>query len=273
VLVASAPAMDGLLGAVFAYSRGPGGWVEEAKLSPPGPSVGMGEAVCLDGDILVAGADDTDFGGQNNPGLAYVFQRFQAGWAPIEQLESWVSQPETFFGSSVSVSGTRVAIGAPGKNPQTTPLNQGKADALEITPVDAFVYCTAKVNSQGCVPAIGWSGTPSASAGSGFDVYCLENRDNVSGTFFYGVSGPKFAPYQGGYLCVQGPAKRTGIQNSGGSGACTGEFHYDFNARIASGADPQLFAGQTVWGQYWSRDSQSSFGSNRSDAIEFTIQP
>ena len=29
-------------------------------------------------------------------------------------------------------------------------------------------YCTAKTNSQGCVPAVGSTGTPSATAGSGF---------------------------------------------------------------------------------------------------------
>jgi hypothetical protein len=70
-----------------------------------------------------------------------------------------------------------------------------------------------------------------------------------------------------------GPVKRTGIQNSGGVGPCNGEFHFDFNAHIASGVNPSLVAGQTVWGQFWSRDAPSSFGSNRSDAIEFVIQP
>ena len=35
----------------------------------------------------------------------------------------------------------------------------------------------------------------------------------------------------------------------------------------------RLVAGQTVWCPYWSRDAAASLGSNRSDALEFTIRP
>jgi Tol biopolymer transport system component len=40
----------------------------------------------------------------------------------------------------------------------------------EYEPIVGTVYCTAETNSKGCAPAIAFTGTPSASAGSGFTV-------------------------------------------------------------------------------------------------------
>ena len=150
------------------------------------------------------------------------------------------------------------------------PLHFGPI-VVDTTPVST--YCTSKVNSQGCLPAIGWVGSaPSASAGSGFDVIATNTLDNKNGLFFYGYA-PKASQFQGGWLCVQAPIKRTGVQSSGGTSPCGGQFTYDFNAHIASGIDPNLMAGTTVYGQYWSRDPQSSFNTNRTDAIQMTICP
>ena len=136
------------------------------------------------------------------------------------------------------------------------------------------VYCTAKANSLGCVPAIGWSGTPSASAGSGFVLSADDVLGNVPGIFFYGLTGATNQPFQGGTLCVRTPLWRAPAQSSGGTpGSCSGSFAFDFNAYAASGADPKLVAGAVVNGQYWSRDPADPFSSNLTDAIEFTLQP
>jgi hypothetical protein len=137
-------------------------------------------------------------------------------------------------------------------------------------------YCTPKVNSLGCLPSITFTGLPSAGAGSGFHVRCVDTLNNKLGLLFYGLNGRSSAPFQGGFLCVAAPVSRTGVQSSGGSATgndCSGVFSIDFNAWIASGADPALVAGQQVNGQYWSRDPQVASGTNLSDGIEFTIQP
>jgi hypothetical protein len=110
------------------------------------------------------------------------------------------------------------------------------------------------------------------SQATGFFVTSSNTLDNKTGLFFYGYT-PKASLFQGGWLCVRAPSKRTALQNSGGSAPCNGLFSYDFNARIASGVDANLAAGLTIYGQYWSRDPQSSFNTNRSDAIQFTICP
>ena len=82
-------------------------------------------------------------------------------------------------------------------------------------------YCTAKVNSQGCTPAIAGTGAPSASATSGFTVDVAMVRNNKPGLFFYKVGGSQAsATFQCGTLCV-GPSgiRRTPAQSAGGSAA------------------------------------------------------
>ncbi|MBL8861181.1 MAG: hypothetical protein JNK02_04135 [Planctomycetes bacterium] len=141
-----------------------------------------------------------------------------------------------------------------------------------------LTYCTAKVNSLGCTPQIGAVGAPSASSGSGFLITATSVRNLQSGILFYGTNGRSNAPFLGGTLCVQSPLRRTGIQNAGGSVGspnCTGVYHFDFNAWVASGVDPLLVAGTTVNCQFYSRDPGFAPPNNigLSDALEFTLQP
>ena len=136
-------------------------------------------------------------------------------------------------------------------------------------------YCTAKTTSGGCVPAILFSGSPSASAGSGFGIFASQVEPAKSGLFFYGKSGKQASPFQGGYLCATAPFVRTSLQSSGGAAPCSGTFAIDFNAFIASGKDPGLVAGATVDGQWWFRDPGFAppNATGLTDAIDFAIQP
>jgi hypothetical protein len=137
-------------------------------------------------------------------------------------------------------------------------------------------YCTSKVNSQGCTPAIGFTGTPTAS-GAPFDITCSDVINNKVGLLFYGFQA-KALPYQQGTLCITAPVRRTPLQNAGGNPPpddCSGLYTYDFDARIQSGADPMLVSGALVYAQYWYRDPQhpGAFTTGRSDALAFQIQP
>ena len=136
------------------------------------------------------------------------------------------------------------------------------------------VYCTAKTNSLGCVPAIGASGHASAS-GAPFTITCANELNNRLGLLFYGHA-PAAAAYEGGWLCVNSPVKRTPVTSSlGNSGAddCSGAYSFDFDALIQSGIDPSLAPGSLVYAQFWSRDPNSSYTTNRSDALSFGIAP
>ncbi len=121
----------------------------------------------------------------------------------------------------------------------------------------AEVYGAAKVNSAGCAPSLTLSGSPSASAGSGFTLTAAQVLNHKSGLFFYSLNGRQSVPFGGGQLLVTPPLRRSGALNSNGSPSgvdCSGSFSFDFNAWIASGVDPALTAGATVDGQFWYRD-------------------
>ena len=148
----------------------------------------------------------------------------------------------------------------------------------------ALTYCTAKLNSLGCTPQIGFIGSPSATAGSGFVVSSTNVRNNKSGLLFYGVSGRASTPYQGGTLCVQPQIKRTGAVNSGGTPApandCSGVYAIDMNAFAVSAGPPVPLPALAVPGtlvdcQFWGRDPGFPPPNNTtlSDALEYTVQP
>ena len=136
-------------------------------------------------------------------------------------------------------------------------------------------YCTAKVNSVGCVPAISAAGTPSFTASTPFTITCANELNNKLGLLFYGQT-PLANQYQGGWLCVATPVKRTAVIDSAGNpGAddCSGAYAFEFNSLIQGGLDPALVPGAVVYAQFWSRDPSSSYTTNRSDALTFGIAP
>ena len=136
-------------------------------------------------------------------------------------------------------------------------------------------YCSSKLNSLGCSPAITHSGQPSATSASPFDVGARLVLNRRSGLLFYGLA-PAWGSFQGGTLCIAAPTRRTPLQDSAGSTSgtdCTGVYTFDFNAHIQSQIDPQLSVGQRVFAQYWMRDSASASTTNLSDAVSFEIAP
>ena len=133
-------------------------------------------------------------------------------------------------------------------------------------------YCTAKLNSNGCLPSMGWSGTPSLSAGSGFIINCTLAIPDRSWQLFYGYAA-SFSPFQGGFVCVRPPLRRTVVQQSVGVGPCGGVFSFDYNVWLAGSFDTNLTAGTNVFARWWMRDPQASFTTGFSNALTFTVCP
>jgi hypothetical protein len=158
-------------------------------------------------------------------------------------------------------------------DPDGSVVDQG---ALTYVPTYAppnTVYCTGKITSQGCVPAISGQGQASATGANAFWINCDQAVDHKAGLLLYGTDWDSF-PFQGGTLCIDG-YHRTPAQSSGGGGACTGHWQYDMNARIQSGNDPNLVPGSLIYVQWWGRDplDPAGFGSQLSDALRFGILP
>jgi hypothetical protein len=140
-----------------------------------------------------------------------------------------------------------------------------------------FEYCAAKPSSLGCVPAIDFSGSPSATQSGPFLIQASNVLNHKFGVLFYGTDS-SFTPFDGGTLCVAPPLHRTSGQSSGGNASgsdCSGRLTFDFNTYLHSGADPTIGVGTTLSAQYYFRDpaDPAGYGIGLTDALRFTICP
>jgi hypothetical protein len=153
--------------------------------------------------------------------------------------------------------------------------DSGVVKCYRLFPLAPSTYCTGKVNSLGCTPSIGFSGSPSATPGSTFFVTASNFISQRTGLLFYSHA-PLAALFQGGTKCAASPTVRTPIQSSGGSASgddCTGAYSFDFADWIQNGPDPSITAGAEAYCQYWARDPQSASTTSLSNALRFVVNP
>jgi hypothetical protein len=247
----------------------------------------FGAAVCASGDlnndgvgeILVGAPDYTTIGSGGsilNKGLVSVFSG-----ATGSRFVSIAGSSGDLLGDSIAgafkdvdndgfkefvVAGSRSDVGG---------TDSGVVKCYRLFPIAPATYCTAKINSLGCSPAIGFNGSPSATSGAAFLITATQFINLKSGLLFYSHK-PTGIPFLGGTLCAASPTRRTPVQGSGGSASgadCTGTYSLDFNARIHSGVDGALVAGAEIYAQYWARDPVSASTSSLSNAVRFVINP
>ncbi len=102
-------------GAAYVFRWSGVTWVQEQKLLAADASGGdfLGAAVSIDGDIVVAGARVKACADASpSCGAAYVFRYSGSSWAQEAKLTSSDAASADLFGSSVSVSGNAIAVGA-----------------------------------------------------------------------------------------------------------------------------------------------------------------
>jgi hypothetical protein len=102
-------------GSAYVFVRGGTGWAQQAKLTPSSayPVQWFGNSVALVGDVAAIGSpfDDSRYAGS---GSAYVFARSGTSWVQEIRLEALDADDLAYFGTSVALSGQRLAVGAPG---------------------------------------------------------------------------------------------------------------------------------------------------------------
>lgn len=218
-------------------------------------------------------------------------------WVPTFTLGTGVSWATTPFSTNVNANALRWSTtytfsfdstGAPTPGNATIALFKPGSPSFMNVQVDvpgaaSVVYCTAKTNSLGCIPTISGAGVPSATNGSGFNVYTSQVINNKPGLYVYGNTGRSAAPLSGGILCVNAQLKRSVPLSSAGNpppNDCSGIYGLDFNlfAVGGGGGSPAAFLsvpGSVVDCQLWGRDNGFAPPDNAtlSDGLEWTVGP
>ena len=169
----------------------------------------------------------------------------------------------------VDSTGSTVMVGLHQATPDSITVYEICSSGPSCNPV---FYCTPKTSSGGCVPVMQTQGPPPLAPNTGcpvtgacdYDVIAINVEVNKPGIIFYGYA-PAAIPFQGGFLCVKPPIKRTPPQSSGGSAACSGSLTYTVNC---PGDPPGTF----TYFQAWFRDPMSASGTGLSDAVELQFQ-
>lgn len=195
--------------------------------------------------------------------------------APDVPLSAGVHVLE-FSGRSHNFMMDRFHLALPG-HPDAKNKNVPQSSCAGTGGGNASVYCKAKTNSLGCKPSVTLPpGQPSASAAGGWVVLARNLINQQPGLYLYSDQ-PAAMPFQGGALCVRPPFTRTPAKNTLGSGPggsnCLGQLTFDVPAWIAAGQDPALVPGASMYGQFWYRDVNASFGSGLTNAAAMVIQP
>jgi len=111
-------------GSAYVFTRSSTSWTQQQKLTANDGARGdrFGDAVALNGDTLVAGAD----GVNGDQGAVYVFVRSGAAWTRRQKLVAIDGRSDEFFGQSVALSGDTLLVGAPSADIGET-FHQGAA--------------------------------------------------------------------------------------------------------------------------------------------------
>lgn len=119
-------------GRAWVYAKIAGKWKQTAMLKGSDTTVGdeFGASVAVSGTTIVVGAADAaDFDGR-----AYVFTKTATGWK--QTAEAKESDPTNLgtdaFGTSVAISGSTIAVGAP-DHPHGTGASQGFGETYVFT--------------------------------------------------------------------------------------------------------------------------------------------
>lgn len=143
-IVVGAAEEDGIdvdSGAAYVFTFDGADWTEQAYLKASNASAGnkFGASVAISGDTLVVGAPQEN-GGGTAAGAAYVFVRNGDTWSQHAYLKAANVDAHDRFGSSVSISGTTVLVGAPGEDSFSTSINTSASNNGANSAGAAYVF-------------------------------------------------------------------------------------------------------------------------------------
>lgn len=156
-VVVGAPGIDS--GRAYVFVRNGAGWSEQEVLQPIGGEPGdfFGKAVDIDGDLIVVGATGEDGAGtgvgadhtdnsEGASGAVYVFERQGGSWTQTAYIKAPNTDAGDEFGTSVSLSGVWLAVGAPAESSSATGVDGIQSDNSASFSGAAYVYQTSGEN-------------------------------------------------------------------------------------------------------------------------------
>ena len=141
-------------GAAYVFTRSGTQWSQQAYLKASNSSISdrprFGGSVALSGDTLAIAAQEEDSnatginGDQNNnsaisAGAVYVFTCSGTDWSQQAYIKASNTDGNDIFGTSVSLSGDTLVIGAPGEDSNATGINGDQSDN-SLTGGAAYVF-------------------------------------------------------------------------------------------------------------------------------------
>lgn len=107
--------LGSMAGAAYVYRHTGIRWELDARLTAPdaAPFDYFGTAVCVQGERVVVGARGDDDEGKDS-GSVYVFRVTETGWVLDQKLSPFDGCRDGAFGASISMSGSRMLVGAYG---------------------------------------------------------------------------------------------------------------------------------------------------------------
>jgi len=97
---------------VYIFTNQGGNWVQTGTLQPS-EGGDFGSHVSISGNVAVVGAASGLNHASAQTGVAYVFTRSGGAWSETKRLEGASSIAGDAFGTSVSISGNTIVVGAP----------------------------------------------------------------------------------------------------------------------------------------------------------------
>jgi FG-GAP repeat len=194
------------LGYVFLKpTNGP--WVDatqnrKLEASDPVTDAGLGahQAVAIDGDTIVFGADTGGDGFANGIGSAYVFERPDTGWTSTQTLidtaeltpSDGVNGEE--FGSTVAIAGGTIVVGAPLRSFTATDSDNGAAYVFDKTGADwTSGTQTSELHDPATPAAHSEYGTTVATAGATVLVGAIYENSGQGAVFLTAPAAPSLS--------------------------------------------------------------------------------
>lgn len=138
-------------GAAYVFVRNGGVWTQQAYLKPAntGSGDGFGGSVAISGNTIIVGASREDGPSSNDAddyGAAYVFTRSNGQWTQQAYLRASNPDVSDYFGTSVSISGNTIVVGAPGEASNATTVGGSQSNNSAPGAGAAYVFTRSGTN-------------------------------------------------------------------------------------------------------------------------------